>query len=136
MNRIETEETTKPDNMDLVRMNRLLNIAARTAHAANKVYCESLGDDSQPAWKEAPEWQRKSAVYGVVEIMKNPDTTPEESHAGWMKQKKSDGWVFGEEKDPEKKTHPCMVPYDELPEFQQVKDKMFGAVVRSILGLL
>lgn len=27
------------------------------------------------------------------------------------------------------KTHPCMVPFEELPEFQQKKDKLFMVIV-------
>lgn len=30
---------------------------ARMAHEANRAYCQALGDDSQPAWEDAPEWQ-------------------------------------------------------------------------------
>jgi len=53
-----------------------------------------------------------------------------------MKQKRDDGWVYGEVKDPERKTHPCMVPYDDLPIEQRAKDTLFGATVRGVLGLL
>ena len=34
-------------------------------HEANKIYCESLGDNSQESWEDAPEWQRASAIDGV-----------------------------------------------------------------------
>ena len=30
------------------------------------------------------------------------------------------------------KTHPCMVPFDQLPEWQQKKDKLFLAIVRAL----
>ena len=29
---------------------------AQVAHELNKAYCESLGDNSQPSWEDAPEW--------------------------------------------------------------------------------
>lgn len=35
-----------------------------------------------------------------------------------MANKIADGWKYGEAKDPEAKTHPCLVPFDKLPEFQ------------------
>lgn len=38
-------------------------------------------------------------------------------------------------KDPEKKVHPCMVPYDQLPKEQQVKDAIFVGIVHAMLGL-
>ena len=39
---------------------------ARVCHEANWAYCESQGDHSQAPWDEAPEWQRQSAVNGVL----------------------------------------------------------------------
>ena len=49
-----------------------------------------------------------------------------------MQEKINDGWVYGEVKDAEKKTHPCIVPFEELPEFQQKKDALFCAIVDSL----
>ena len=57
-------------------------------------------------------------------------TTPEESHENWRKVKDAEGWVYGPVKDAEAKTHPCMVPYEELPSAQIIKDHLFQAVVR------
>lgn len=37
----------------------------------------------------------------------------------------------GKKKNPEKKTHPCIVPFEKLPKEQQTKDVLFMAVVRS-----
>lgn len=34
------------------------------------------------------------------------------------------------------RTHPCMVPYDQLPQEQRVKDHLFGAAVRATLSTL
>ena len=104
---------------------------ARVAHEVNRAYCESIGDNSQVSWEEAPRWERDSAINGVV-LHLNNDTTPEDSHAAWVKQKKQDGWVYGDEKDADKKTHPRMVPYDQLPQEQRVKDYLFKAVVESM----
>jgi len=106
---------------------------ARVAHESNRAYCVGLGDFSQPGWDEAPAWQKDSAVAGVAQIRKDPSTTPEQSHEGWLRMKQLDGWVYGAVKDPERKQHPCMVPYSELPEKQRRKDALFGAVVRALL---
>lgn len=109
--------------------------AAIAAHEVNRAYCAALGDDSQKPWAEAEAWQRQSAIAGVQAIAANPDMTPEQSHEGWMALKEAEGWVYGEEKDVEAKTHPCMVPYDELPVEQRAKDAIFGTVVRLTLGM-
>ena len=107
--------------------------AARIAHEVNRAYCHALGDTSHLPWDAAPEWQRESAMNGVKHILANPDTTPEQSHKSWLKEKVLGGWVYGEVKDLEALTHPCMVPYDQLPLEQRVKDHLFGAAVRSAL---
>jgi hypothetical protein len=44
--------------------------------------------------------------------------------------------VYGEVKDAEKKTHPCIVPYKDLPPEQQAKDHLFKAVVSALAPLL
>ena len=103
---------------------------ARFAHEINRAYCGATGDASQPAWSDAPEWQRDSARAGVVRALTDPGVTPEAMHAAWSDQKLRDGWRYGEVKDPEAKTHPCLVPYQELPLTQRVKDHLFLAVVR------
>lgn len=113
----------------------VLQMAARAAHEANRVYCNSLGDDTQLPWEESPDWLRESVVKGVLGIKNNPALTSAQSHSMWVAHKLANGWGFGELKDPEAKTHPRMVPYDKLPKNQQLKDALFGAVVRGVLGV-
>ena len=57
---------------------------------------------------------------------------PRESHEGWLREKEANGWKYGPEKDPEKKEHPCFVPYDALPAAQKEKDAIFVTVVRAV----
>lgn len=108
---------------------------ARLAHEVNRAYCKACGDNSQMPWEDAPDWQKESCLNGVEFHMKNPKASPEDSHANWLKEKIADGWTYGEEKDAEKKTHPCCVPYDELPVEQKAKDHIFRAIVRTCLEI-
>ena len=105
---------------------------ARVCHEVNRAYCSALGDDSQKPWEEAPDWQRVSACAGVRALLEDPKRTPEQSHEGWRTHKALEGWGYGEVKDPEKKLHPCMVPYADLPPEQRVKDHLFISVVRAL----
>ena len=66
---------------------------------------------------------------GVKFVLENPDVTPEQTHQNWFLVKAEEGWVYGEVKDAEKKTHPCMVPYAALPESQKAKDDLFRMAV-------
>jgi hypothetical protein len=105
---------------------------AQLCHEVNKAYCESIGDLTQPAWENAPDWQKMSAINGVkAHIDSGYTMTPEGSHESWMAQKISEGWEYGEVKDPEHMTHPCIRPYSELPVEQRTKDYLFRAVVHA-----
>ena len=107
---------------------------ARVCHEVNRAYCAAMGDMSQPAWDDAPEWQRSSARMGV-DLHTRGDFGPEASHISWMKQKIEEGWTYGEVKDPAAKTHPCIVPFDRLPREQQAKDFIFRAVVHALASV-
>lgn len=109
-------------------------VAARIAHEVNRAYCQSIGDDSQPRWEDAPAWQRESAIAGVKFHLEHPEATPEQSHQEWMEHKIIDGWTYGEVKDPAAKTHPCMRPYAELPQAQRSKDYLFRAIIHALKG--
>jgi len=106
---------------------------ARLCHEVNKSYCELIGDYSQKSWDDSPEWQKESAIKGVEYKLNNLDITPEDQHKGWCDHKTSEGWVYGETKDEVKKTHPCLVPYTDLPSEQKVKDYLFASVITSLL---
>lgn len=107
---------------------------ARVCHEANRAYCESIGDLSQKPWNEADGWQRDSAIKGVEYALANPDAPPSTQHDAWLADKQKAGWVYGPVKDPETKQHPCIVPYDELPIEQKVKDYLFKAIVHSFVA--
>ena len=109
---------------------------AAVCHEANRELCNALGDGSQKSWVEAEEWQRTSAINGVQFCLDNPNAAASANHNAWLKEKKEAGWVYGEVKDAEKKTHPCMVTYKKLPAEQQAKDHLFKAVVGALAPLL
>ena len=110
-------------------------VIAQVAHAINAAYCMSLGDTSVPAWEDAGEQHQLSIQAGVQMHLDNPDATPEDSHAAWLADKVAQGWVYGEAKDTEAKTHPCCRPYEELPPEQKSKDYLFRAVVHALKGI-
>jgi len=107
-------------------------VIAEIAHEINKAFCEAFGDMSQLSWKDAPNWQRISALNGVEFHLLNPDAKASHSHEEWLKEKIANGWVYGKVKDVEKKEHPCIVPFDNLPKEQQAKDFLFRAVVHNL----
>ncbi len=105
---------------------------AEVAHSANLTYCELIGDFSQKPWAEAEEWQRASTIAGVKWRLANMDAPASSQHEAWLADKIAAGWKFGPEKDPQKLTHPCCVPYDELPPEQKRKDALFVGIVKAL----
>ena len=105
---------------------------ARVAHEVNRAYCQALGDHSQPPWEQAAQWQQDSAMLGVRLHTETPNAGPQIGHEWWAEQKVADGWTYGPEKIPELKQHPCLVPFDQLPQEQQAKDFIFRGVVHAL----
>lgn len=108
----------------------VIDSVAELCHEVNRAYCVAIGDDSQLSWSEAPDWQKESVKKGVIARFLSP-MTPEQSHESWMKEKIDTGWSYGPIKNRETKQHPCMLPYDQLPAEQRVKDYLFAAVVAN-----
>lgn len=114
---------------------KTIEVCAKAAHEVNAAYCRATGDNSQPSWEDAPEWQKTSARKGVVGVLVDLND-PQASHASWLREKYATGWKFGKVKDPALKTHPCIVPYYELPESQRAKDQLYVLTVKSVAAAL
>lgn len=114
-----------------VTVNKVLQIAIM-CHQANKAWCDLHGDYSQKEWYASEKWQQDSMIKGVEFRIANPSSNKDAQHNAWMEHKLKEGWVYGELKDAEKKTHPCIMPYDKLPEFQQKKDAISRAIIDAL----
>ena len=44
-------------------------------------------------------------------------------HDVWAQGRIAEGWTWGEERDDKRKTHPCLVPYEELPDAEREYDR-------------
>ena len=44
-------------------------------------------------------------------------------HEVWAQTRISQGWTYGEERNDELKQHPCLIPYEELPEEEREYDR-------------
>lgn len=47
----------------------------------------------------------------------------ENVHDVWAKSRMDEGWTYGPERNDEKKTHPCLIPYNQLPEIEKDYDR-------------
>ena len=59
------------------------------------------------------------------------------THEVWARERLSKGWKYGVERNDERKEHPCLVPYEELPESEKEYDRntvMEALKVTEMLG--
>ena len=57
-------------------------------------------------------------------------------HEQWAQTRISDGWQYGPERDDSKKLHPCLVPYEELPDSEKKYDRISAASTLKLIKKL
>ena len=57
------------------------------------------------------------------DIFKLAEQLAENTHDIWALQRINNGWKYGEERNDVVKTHPCLVPYPDLPESEKKYDR-------------
>ena len=118
---------------DAVRQRGLaeVNRIARSVHFLMAAFAVYHGEKDQVAWKDLDVDRRIVVKQNVMATLQG--ATPEDLHDAWVYALEEAGWVYGETKDPEAKTHPCLVPFEELPDYQKEKDFLFQAAVFAAL---
>lgn len=101
------------------------------ASVAHSVQC---GIDYAFGLPELHQWGLMGEVYknqmkASVRAVLVHDKSPKSLHDSWVKRLTQEGWVRGEVKDAEKKTHPLLVPFDELPIEWKLRLRQFRAAV-------
>jgi hypothetical protein len=58
------------------------------------------------------------------------------AHEIWAQRRQLDGWVYGAVRDDKAKLHPCLVPYEQLPEGEKSYDRVLAiGTLKLILAL-
>jgi len=45
------------------------------------------------------------------------------AHEIWAQQRIKDGWTWGPQRDDSRKQHPCLIPYEDLPDSEKLYDR-------------
>ena len=71
-----------------------------------------------------PEPENTKDVFLSDEIKNLTEIIAKNAHENWAKKKIDDGWKYGKELDEVKRTHPCLVEYEKLPESEKEYDRV------------
>lgn len=64
-----------------------------------------------------------SGIALTDDIVELTELLAKNSHDTWALQRLKDGWRYGPKRDDTKKEHPCLIPYEELPESEKEYDR-------------
>lgn len=57
------------------------------------------------------------------EILELCETLAKNTHEVWSAGRIADGWTYGKNRDDDFRQHPCLVPYEDLPEEEKYFDR-------------
>lgn len=75
-----------------------------------------------------------SNVNLTEDILKLTELLAKNAHDIWARQRMTEGWTYGPERDDAKKQHPCLVPYEQLPESEKEYDR--NAAMETLKAVL
>jgi hypothetical protein len=64
-----------------------------------------------------------SGVKLSQDLLELTELLAKNTHEIWAAARISDGWTYGATRDDARKLHPCLVPYEELPESEKEYDR-------------
>jgi RyR domain len=67
------------------------------------------------------------------DIFELTERLAENAHDVWAKRRMSEGWRYGPRRDEVEKTHPSLVPYEELPESEKEYDRSTAMETLKVL---
>lgn len=86
------------------------------------------------AWAPAP--VDTSGVVLPPELEALAERLARNTHENWASQRLADGWRWGPARDDARREHPCLVPYEALPEAEKEYDRRTALeTLRLVLSL-
>jgi hypothetical protein len=79
------------------------------------------------------DWDAEKLVFSEDDPQDEVSLMARMEHDSWCQRKMEQGWRYGPEKDPARKTNPSLISWDELPEVEKEKNK---AYIRDLPRLL
>ena len=67
---------------------------------------------------------------GILEL---GELIAKNTHDVWAAGRINEGWSYGEARNDEKKLHPCLIPYEELPESEMEYDRSTATAALKLI---
>lgn len=72
----------------------------------------------------------------TTEMKELVETLAQNAHDVWASQRFKDSWTYGPERDDVRKTHPCLVAYEDLPESEKMYDRlMTEQLIKTLVAM-
>jgi len=68
------------------------------------------------------------------DILELTELLAKNAHEIWAQQRQAEGWTYGARRDDAAKKHPCLVPYEDLPESEKEYDR--NAAMETLKAIL
>lgn len=72
-------------------------------------------------------------VFLPQDVLEIGELLAKNTHDTWAAQRLADGWRYGEQRNDAKKLHPCLIPYEELPEEEKEYDRKTATEALKLL---
>ena len=71
-----------------------------------------------------------------AELLELREQLAENAHEVWAARRMTDGWTCGPQRDDARKTHPCLVPYDQLTDSEKEYDRILAMETLKTISAL
>jgi hypothetical protein len=108
-----------------------LEFAVQLLYELNLVVRKLTNQQPIVEFKDISQEKKEYVKSALLSCWTGEKRTHEEQHKLWMQNKLEAGWTYGEKEDAVAKTHPSILPYDQLSWTEKLKDMLFQAVAEA-----
>ncbi|MDR1553452.1 MAG: Ryanodine receptor Ryr [Prevotellaceae bacterium] len=72
----------------------------------------------------------------TADLLQLTELLAKNTHDIWAAQRFAEGWQYGKERNDARKEHPCLIPYEELPENEKEYDRCTSMEILRVIQLL
>lgn len=104
---------------------------AEIAYETNVLYANAIGK-KEPGWAKMKKDDKQMAINDAQFYADNPSSLPDALHNVWLREMEENGYQYGEQEDGDEKTHPHVIPYEQLPDYHRKQATLFRHVVVTL----